>query len=114
MPVRCENFEKVGAEIRPLGPKKLSHFFSSVFGVIFTQPNLFVHSMVCFVVSLYLLGSVNIMGDVHGSCSECDVPVPGIPGTGNFQFFWWYRNRYRNKLVPEKSLGTGIGQIWYR
>ena len=26
------------------------------------------HSTVCFVVSLYLLGSVNIMGDVHGSC----------------------------------------------
>ena len=63
----CENFEKVGAEIRPLEPKKLSHFFS-VFGVIFTQPNFFVHSTVCFVVSLYLLGSVNIMGDVHGSC----------------------------------------------
>ena len=27
--------------------------------------------------------------------------------------FWWYRNRYRNKLVPEKNLGTGIGKIWY-
>ena len=62
--------------------------------------------------------------------------VPGIPGTGNFSFFWWYRNRYRKKvsesvsekigtgkrsrnryrknLVPEKSLGTGIGKIWYR
>ena len=46
--------------------------------------------------------------------AECDVPVPGIPGTGNFSFFWWYRNRYRKKLVPEKSLGTGIGKIWYR
>ena len=23
--------------------------------------------------------------------AECDVPVPGIPGTGNFSFFWWYR-----------------------
>ena len=45
---------------------------------------------------------------------ECDVPVPGIPGTGNFLFFWWYRNRYRKKLVPEKSIGTGIGKIWYR
>ena len=32
-------------------------------------------------------------------------------GTENFSFFWWYRNRYRNKLVPEKSLGTGIGKI---
>ena len=50
--------------------------------------------------------------DPHrGQEAECDVPVPGIPGTGNFQFFWWYRNRYRNKLVPEKSLGTGIGKI---
>ena len=46
--------------------------------------------------------------------SECDVPVPGIPGTGNFSYFWWYRNRYRKKLVPEKSIGTGIGKIWYR
>ena len=35
-------------------------------------------------------------------------------GTENFSFFWWYRNRYRKNLVPEKSLGTGIGQIWYR
>ena len=35
-------------------------------------------------------------------------------GTENFSFFWWYRNRYRKKLVPEKSLGTGIGKIRYR
>ena len=46
--------------------------------------------------------------------AECDVPVPGIPGTGNFHFFWWYRNRYRKNLVPEKSTGIGIGKIWYR
>ena len=46
--------------------------------------------------------------------TECEVPVPGIPGTGNFHFFWWYRNRYRKNLVPEKSLGTGIGKIEYR
>merc|ERR1712130_682558 len=46
--------------------------------------------------------------------TEFDVPVPGIPGIGNFAYFWWYRNRYRKKLVPEKSLGTGIGKIWYR
>ena len=46
--------------------------------------------------------------------TECDVPVPRIPGTRYFSFFWWYRNRYRNKLVPDKSLGTGIGKIWYR
>ena len=46
--------------------------------------------------------------------SECDVPVPGIPGTGNYNFFWWYRNRYRKNLVPEKSTGIGIGKIWYR
>ena len=50
----------------------------------------------------------------HYEISEFDVPVPGIPGIGNFSFFWWYRNRYRKKLVPEKSLGTGIGKIWYR
>ena len=47
-------------------------------------------------------------------CAECDVPVPGIPGTGIFSFFCWYRYRYRKILVPEKSLGTGIGKIWYR
>ena len=41
---------------------------------------------------------------------ECDVPVPGIPSTWNCSFFWWYRN----KLVPEKSFGTGIGKFWYR
>ena len=35
---------------------------------------------------------------------ECDVPVPG------FLIFWWYRN----KLVPEKSLGTNIGKIGYQ
>ena len=35
-------------------------------------------------------------------------------GTENFSFFWWYRNRYRINLVPEKSFGTGIGQIWYQ
>ena len=46
--------------------------------------------------------------------AEFDVPVPGIPGIGNFSYFWWYRNRYQKKLVPEKSLGTGIGKIWYR
>ena len=33
---------------------------------------------------------------------ECDVPVPRIPGTRSFSFFWWYRNRYRKKLLPEK------------
>ena len=46
--------------------------------------------------------------------SECDVPVPGIPSTGNFNFFWWYRIRYRNKMVLVKSLGTGIIKNWYR
>ena len=65
----------------------------------------------------------------HYHCHpECDVPVPGIPGSGNFSFFWWYRNPYRNKFgsgnksrnryqknfVPEQKLGTGIGKIWYQ
>ena len=72
---------------------------------------------------------------------ECDVPVPGIPGTGNFFIFLvvsvpvsenigtgkksWNRyrknlvpeksrNRYRKNLVPEKSTGIGIENIWYR
>jgi len=42
--------------------------------------------------------------------TECDVPVPGIPGTGNFSFFGGYRNRYRKKLVPEKSLGKKVSE----
>ena len=40
------------------------------------------HSTVCFVVSLYLLGSVNIMGDVHGSyfsfCTRCVFAFLGV------------------------------------
>ena len=31
-----------------------------------------------------------------------------------FFIFWWYRNWYRKNLVLEKSLGIGIGKIWYR
>ena len=73
--------------------------------------------------------------------SECDVPVPGIPVPGNCSLFLmvsepvsekfgtekslgigiekiWYRkksrNRSRKNLVPEKSLGTGIGNFLYR
>ena len=67
---------------------------------------------------------------------ECDVPVPGIfhfvGGIGTGIATNWYRkkvsepvsekfgtgkksrNRYRKNLVPGKSLGTGIGKIWYR
>ena len=79
--------------------------------------------------------------DVCSTVAECDVPVPGIPGIGNFSFFCgigtgigknWYRkkvsepvsenfgtgkksrNRYRKNLVPEKGLGTGTGKKWYR
>ena len=61
------------------------------------------------------------------SPTECDVPVPGIPGTGNFSFFggigtgigkYWYRKKVSEpvseKFGTEKSLGTGIGKIWYR
>ena len=36
-------------------------------------------------------------------------PVSKKIGTGKKS-----RNRYRKNLVPEKSLGTGIGKIWYR
>ena len=53
--------------------------------------------------------------------SECDIPVPGIPGPGNLAPFWMvpvpvpekigpgkkYRYRYRKNLVPEKSTGPG-------
>ena len=36
-------------------------------------------------------------------------PVSEKFGTGKR-----YRYRYRKNLVPEKSIGTGIGKIWYR
>ena len=54
-------------------------------------------------------------------------------GTGNFSDFWWYknwywvpeksletgigkksRNRYQKRLVPKKSTGIRIRNIWYR
>ena len=31
-----------------------------------------------------------------------------------FISFWWYQNRYQKNLVPDKSLGTSIGKIWYQ
>ena len=56
--------------------------------------------------------------------SECDVPVPGIPGTGNFHFFGgigtgieknWYRKKVSEpvseKFGTEKSTGIGIENI---
>ena len=39
------------------------------------------------------------------TCAQCLVFLP---------FFLWYRNRCRKKLVPERSLGTGIGKLWFR
>ena len=67
----CENFEKVGAEIRHLRPKKLSHF-----SALFSLSPTFLWVLRCVLwVFLYLLGSVNIMGDVYGSyfsfCTLC-------------------------------------------
>ena len=61
----------------------------------------------------------NVLFEVTRHCfcvisTECDIPVPGIPGPGNFAPFWRYRYRYRKKLVPEKSTGTGTGKIWSR
>ena len=50
-----------------------------------------------------------------------------VPVLGIVNFFWWYLNRCREKLVPEKvlervsdkfrtekSTGIGIENIWYR
>ena len=57
---------------------------------------------------------------------EGDVPVPepGIPGTGNFFIFLVVSvpvsenigtgKKSRKNLVPEKSTGIGIENIWYR
>ena len=74
MPVCCENFEKVGAEIRHLGPKKLSYLFH-LFALFSLSPAFLciLRCVLCFF--LYLLVSVNIMGDVLGSyfsfCTFC-------------------------------------------
>ena len=44
----------------------------------------------------------------------CCAPASEKQSVTYWEFFWWYWNRYQKKLVPEKSLGTGIGKIWYR
>ena len=44
-------------------------------------------------IQIYLDTWVNYPKASRGEANcgaECDVPVPGIPGTGNFHFFWWY------------------------
>ena len=38
----------------------------------------------------------------------------GIGGIGKIWYHKKYRNQYRKKLVPEKSIGTGIRKSWYR
>ena len=40
--------------------------------------------------------------------SECDIPVPGFPGPGNFAPFLMVP--VPEKMVPEKSTGTGPGK----
>ena len=35
---------------------------------------------------------------------KCPIYGQFRTSTGNFSFFWWYRNRYWEKLVPEKVL----------
>ena len=37
-----------------------------------------------------------------------------FPVSGIFHFFGGIGTGIGKKLVPEKSLGTGIGKIWYR
>ena len=75
--VCCEDFGKVGAEIRPLEPKKFFSSFFCILCVIFTQPDLFVHIMVFFCGLFIYFGSVYIMWDEHGShfsfCTFCDL-----------------------------------------
>ena len=59
--------------------------------------------------------------------AECDVSVSKLLGFKTFPFFRWFRFRYRKNLVSkkvsdsvsekfgiEKSIGFGIGKIWYR
>ena len=72
--VCCENFEKVGAETRPLEPKKLFHFFA--FFVSFSLSPTCLCISWCFFCGLFIyFGSVYIMWDEHGShfsfCTFC-------------------------------------------
>ena len=91
-------------------------------------------SYVTYTLLEYLLLKFHLWTSQRGDASmylfrpECDVPVPRIPGTGNFSFFWVVlekfgtgkksrnrykekfgtskksRNLYQNNLVPEKVL----------
>ena len=46
--------------------------------------------------------------------SECDVPVPGILVPGNLSLFLMVSEPVSENFGTEKSLGTGIGKIWYQ
>ena len=56
-------------------------------------------------------GFFHFFGGIGTNCYRKKVsePVSEKFGTGKKS-----QNRYRKNLVPEKSLGTGIGRIWYR
>ena len=99
-------------------PLMLLYHVTQVFLHHYASISLSIQKHICYICSCHMLLYT----------TECDVPVPGIPGTGNFSCFWWYRNRYQKKLVPEKSIGsepvsekngtgksigTGTGKNWY-
>ena len=98
--------------IPPIVKHEFAEGQSCFLGSLKREPLLLYDLYVC--ICLYFYACITCSSDCMMHSPECDVPVPGIPGTGNVSFFWWYRNRYRKNLVPEKNLGTGIGKIWYR
>ena len=82
----------------------------------------------------FLLAFVD-MQQLHSYCAETERASSRVwrIGTGNSRYWEFFifsvvsepvsekigtgkksRNRYRKNLVPEKSIGTGIGKIWYR
>ena len=88
----------------PAAPQDQHHFFDTLlFSIIFWHTS----------IQHYFLTPFTIQH--HHNHPECDVPVPEIPGTRNFSFFWWYRKkyryRYRKYLVLEMS--NGIGIVWH-
>ena len=65
---------------------------------------------------LYLWGTVVSTWPLGHSLAECDVPVPGIPGTGNFQERKTFRKKIPQRKTEKKPYGTyryeNVTKVW--
>ena len=48
------------------------------------------------------------------SLPECDISVSKLLGVETVQFFWMVSDSVSKKFGIKKSIGFGIGNIWYR